>query len=108
MAEQHESHIESARLRRSPRYGVFLTLGVALGLLTALILTYSVDASTVSQATGVSYDTAQVLGFMSLVCGTVGLALGGIVALVFDRALSRRVRTVRIDHETVRDADPEP
>lgn len=107
MAEQHESHIESARLRRSPRYGVFLTLGVALGLITALVLTYSVDSSAVSQSTGVTYDTAQVLGFMSLVCGTVGLAVGGIVALVFDRVFARRARTVRIDHETVREADSE-
>ena len=107
MSEQHESHIESARLRRSPRYGVFLTLGVALGLITALILTYSVDSEAVSRTTGVAYDTTQVLGFMALVCGTVGLALGGLIALVFDRVLSRRVRTVRIDHETVRDAEPE-
>lgn len=101
MSEQSESHIESARLRRSPRYGVFLTLGVALGLLTALILTYGVGTDAVSASTGVVYERPQVLGFLALIFGTVGLAVGGLVALVLDRVLARRTRTVRIDHQTV-------
>lgn len=101
MPEQSAPHIESARLRRSPRYGVFLTLGAALGLIVALILTFAFDGAAVSASTGVTYGTTQVLGFLALVCGTIGLAVGGLVALLFDRVFSSRSRTVAIDHQRV-------
>ncbi|GAB2694092.1 potassium transporter Trk [Microbacterium marinum] len=104
MAEHTESHVENAELRRSPRFGVFFALGAALGVLLAVILTFAFDTQE-SAGTGVTYSTTQVFGFLLLVCVPVGLAVGAVIALLFDRASRRRVRTVRIEHETVQDED---
>ncbi len=102
MSEPASHQIESAQLRRSPRYGVFLALGVALGILAALVLTFGFDGTAVaSAATGALYSTSQVFGFLCLVCIPVGLAIGGAVALIFDRMLARRAREVHINHETL-------
>ncbi len=37
--------IETVRLRRTPKYPVFLVLGAVLGVLTAVILTFAVGGS---------------------------------------------------------------
>lgn len=105
MVEHSESHVESAELRRSPRFGVFFAVGAAVGLLAALILTFAFGGTAASPSTGVTYSTTQVFGFLLLVCVPVGLALGAAVALIFDRSSRRRMRTVQIAHETVREED---
>jgi chromate transport protein ChrA len=97
-AGQHR--IEPAHVRRSPRYGVFLTLGAVVGAVIALVLTLVFDGTQDrSDVTGVVYSAAQVFGFLALFCVPIGLALSGLVALLLDRAASRHVREVRIDHE---------
>ena len=97
---------ETARVRRSPRYGVFFVLGAGVGILAALILTFVFDGTAEkSPTTQVLYSTSQVFGFLSLVCIPVGIAVGAVVALILDRALARRTREVRVDHERV---DPRP
>lgn len=100
---EHAVHrIETARVRRSPRYAIFCVAGAALGILAALILTFAFDGTAQqSPSTQVTYSTSQVFGFLSLVCIPIGLAVGAAVALVLDRVLSRRIRDVRIDHERV-------
>ena len=100
---EHAVHrIETARVRRSPRYAIFCVAGAALGILAALILTFAFDGTAeASASTSVTYSTSQVFGFLSLVCIPIGLAVGAAVALVLDRVLSRRTRDVRIDHERV-------
>jgi ABC-type nitrate/sulfonate/bicarbonate transport system permease component len=101
-----EHHIETAQLRRSPRYGVFLIGGGVLGILVALVLTLVFgDPTATGDGTGVKYSTGQAFGFLALVGLPVGIALGGLVALVLDRVVGRRTRRVRVDHETV--TDPE-
>lgn len=102
-AMSHGEHrIETARLRRSPRYGAFFVAGGLVGVLAAVVLTLAFAGSQdKSDYTGVVYSTEQVLGFVALICIPVGLALGGLVALLFDRAAARRSREVRIDRETV-------
>lgn len=98
--------IVTVRVRRSPKYGVFLVLGAALGILAAMILTFAFHGSDQPSAnTSIEYSQTQVFGFVALVCVPVGIALGGVVALVLDRVVGRRVREVRVDHETVRRAD---
>ncbi len=112
----HGDHrIETAHVRRSPRYGVFLVGGAFLGVLAAIVLTLSFGAAPTpsgysspssdgaSQYTRVTYSTSQVLGFVALACVPMGIALGGIVALVLDRVVGRRTREVRIDREIVVD-----
>ena len=100
---EHAVHrIETARVRRSPRYAIFCVAGAALGILAALLLTFAFDGTAQqSPSTQVTYSTSQVFGFLSLVCIPIGLAVGAAVALVLDRVLSRRTRDVRIDHERV-------
>jgi hypothetical protein len=94
--------IETAQLRRSPRYAIFFVLGAALGILAALVLTFAFDGTAEkSAATQVLYSSSQVFGFLCLVCIPIGLALGGLVALILDRRLARRMREVRVDHEHV-------
>jgi len=103
--QAHVDELVDVTVRRSPRYGVFLALGAALGILVALILTFSIDSSGRVADNGAVYSQGQVFGFLALVGVAVGLALGGIVALILDRTIGRRSRTVRVDHETVETLD---
>lgn len=103
MSDTPHTVIEQARVRRAPKVGVFLLLGVALGVVAALVLTFAFDGvSDESPYTTVQYSTGQVFGFLLLVCGTIGLALGGLVAVVLDRTVGRRTRTVAVSHEHIR------
>ncbi len=96
-----DDRIETVRVRRSPKYSVFFIAGAALGVIAALILTFAFHGSEQPTASGVVYSQAQVFGFLALICITVGVALGGVVALLFDRALARRAHDVTVDHESV-------
>ncbi|WP_308492575.1 potassium transporter Trk [Microbacterium terrisoli] len=105
-----EESVETVTLRRAPKMLVFLLLGTAIGVVVALILTYAFgvvdisgnEPSTVSQVT---YTKSQIFGFLVLVCGVAGLALGGIVALILERTVGRRTRQVQVDRESVTSAD---
>ncbi|GAA3636203.1 hypothetical protein GCM10022200_19430 [Microbacterium awajiense] len=100
--DEHSS--ERVSVRRAPKFGVFLAAGAAVGILLALILTFSFDGSSVvSPNTGVEYSTGQVFGFLLLVCIPVLLAIAAVIALVFDRRSRRHTHEVTIDHESVRD-----
>lgn len=104
MTEHIEDHVERMRLRRAPKFSVFLLLGAALGLVAAMILTFTFSGTgDVSPNTGLVYSQGQVFGFMLLVCIPVGLAIGAVVALILDRRSSRRSRDVIVDHLSVRD-----
>lgn len=94
-----------ARVRRSPRYAVFLVLGAALGVLTAMILTFAFFDERKQAANGAVYTAGQVFGFLALVGIAAGLLVGGLVAILLDRTVGRRTRTVVVDHEAVTGAD---
>lgn len=94
--------IVEVRVRRAPKFAVFVVLGIGLGVLAAAILTFAFDGSTQPAANGAVYSAGQVFGFLALVCGAVGALLGGAVAILLDRTVGRRTRIVRVDHETVR------
>lgn len=106
MAEETSEKIETATVRRSPKYAVFLALGAGLGVLVALILTFGFHGTDdVSANTGLVYSQTQVFGFLALICIAFGLALGGIVALIIDRSMGRSAHDVRIDHERIREVN---
>ncbi len=108
MSPSAAHRIETASVRRSPRYTVFLVGGAALGILAALVLTFGFNGSeNVSASTGVSYSTTQVFGFVCLFAVPIGVAVGGVIALVIDRALARRAREVRVDREVITVDDAE-
>jgi MFS family permease len=97
------NEIVEGHVRRAPKIGVFLTVGAALGVLVALILTFATGEERASELTQVTYSSMQVFGFLALIGIAVGLAVGGAVALVFDRASRRRSRAVSVEHETIVD-----
>jgi hypothetical protein len=101
-----EEHIETLRLRRSPKYSVFLVAGAGLGVLAAMILTFAFNGTgDTSPNTGLVYTSSQVFGFLALICITVGVVLGGLTALLLDRMLAKRTRDVVVDRESVRADD---
>jgi hypothetical protein len=93
---------DAVSLRRAPRYGRFLTLGAALGAVVALVLTMTFPENA-------DYDKGQVFGFLLLACGAVGVALGALIALLFDRAFARRAGSAVAEHESTHyvEGDPE-
>jgi hypothetical protein len=96
-------HIETVRVRRAPKYSVFLAVGAALGLLVAMILTFVFNGTGgISPNTGLVYSQSQVFGFLALIFITVGIVAGGVTALILDRVLARRTREVTVDRESVR------
>lgn len=97
-SESHQS--VEATVRRVPRYGVFIGLGIVLGVIVAGILTM-VGSYEPSEALRVVYPPEQVLGFLLLWTAPTGAALGGAVALVLDRMARRHGRVVRVDHERI-------
>ena len=104
MTEHIEDHVERMRLRRAPKFSVFLLLGAALGVIVAMILTFAFSGTDqVSPNTGLVYSQGQVFGFLLLICIPAGLLLSGLVALIFDRRSSRRTKDVIVDHLSVRD-----
>jgi len=99
-------HIETVRVRRAPKYSVFLAVGAGLGILVAMILTFVYNGTAgISPNTGLVYSQTQVFGFLSLLFVTVGVVAGGVTALILDRVLARRTREVMVDRESVRIED---
>jgi H+/Cl- antiporter ClcA len=106
MTEHIEDHVERVRMRRAPKFSVFLLAGAAVGVLVAMIVTFAFSGTDdVSPNTGLVYTQGQVFGFMLLVCIPVGLALAGILALILDRRSAGRTKDVIVDHLSVRDQD---
>ncbi|WP_460798372.1 potassium transporter Trk [Microbacterium sp. GXF0217] len=96
--ESHET--VEATVRRVPRFGVFMGLGIVLGIIAAGIVTMT-GSYEESAALGVVYPPSQVFGFALLWTVPIGLALGGVAALVLERVARRHDRVVRVDRETV-------
>lgn len=97
-----------ARVHRRPRYGVFLGLGALLGVIAALVLTLTGAVGERSMFTGAQYSTSQVFGFVLIYAVPIGIAVGGLVALVIERLSARRERVVRVQHEQISVSADEP
>jgi len=92
--------IEIARVRRAPRWGVFLGIGVGLGVVLAFLLTAFGNFGP-SEATQVSYPFGQVFGFLLLWTVPAGIAVFAVIALLLERGARRSERVVRVDHQTI-------
>lgn len=66
------------RRRRTPKYPVFIGLGVFVGVLVAVVATYSLPATR-------EFGYGSVVGYAALTMGLTGGLVGGIVAVVLDR-----------------------
>ncbi|GEA79989.1 histidine kinase [Cellulomonas uda] len=87
-----------ARVRRAPKYGVFIVAGALVGVVVGLLLTLFLGAG--SDGTG-SSDVASGTGFISfldgqgsirLVMGTAGAVVGGFVGGALAVRADRRSR----------------
>ena len=79
---------------RAPRYLRFLLLGAAAGVVAAGILTVAAPQDE-------KFALVQVLGFLAVCLGAVGLAAGGALAITLDRLAHRRAREVRAERTVV-------
>ncbi|WP_270367204.1 potassium transporter Trk [Microbacterium algeriense] len=102
MAPTDSHQTVEATVRRVPRYGVLMGIGVVGGIIAAAILTWT-GSFEESQALDVVYPPGQVFGFLLLWTVPIGLALGGVVGLVLERVARRHDRVVQVDRETVID-----
>lgn len=100
MSSHEAPETVEATVRRVPRYGVFMGIGVVLGIIVAGILTM-VGSYEPSEAANVVYPPGQVFGFLLLWTVPAGLALGGVAGLILERVSRRHDRTVRVEHETI-------
>lgn len=92
---QHATvHTEDVKVRRSVKFGSFLAVGAGIGVVVGV-------AAAVSQRAAAAYSIQQVIGFMALIGGVLGIAIGALIALAVDRGLSRRARTVSAQRTTV-------
>lgn len=92
-------------VRRAPRFGGFIILGVVVGVVVALILTFAFSGQPVDPGLVGGFDKGQVFGFLLLVCGTLGAALGAVTALLIDRASAKRARKIAVVHESTHRID---
>jgi hypothetical protein len=77
------------RIRRAPKFGVFLGLGGVLGILVALILTVSFPVDD-------SVGFGPTFGYFAVYGIVLGVLVGAVFAIVLDRISSRMARTVTV------------
>jgi hypothetical protein len=82
--------VSTVTVHRSVRYSRFMAAGGILGVLAALILTFTFPESD-------GFARSQVFGFLLLVGIIFGVALASIVALIIDRVVGRRGTEVAVD-----------
>jgi len=76
------------RLRRSPRFSVFIGTGIAVALGVALLLTLTVARP--EGRDGVTYGLGAVFGYLGVLFALVGALAGGALALLVGWLAARR------------------
>lgn len=96
-------------VRRSPRYGAFMIAGAVLGAIVAFVLSFAFAPTEAQLAERLqddfTYDQGQVFGFLLLGGVAFGVALGALVALLVDRAMSRRATRAVAEHDETHRVD---
>lgn len=96
------SEQRTVAIRRTPRYQNFLLLGVMLGIIAALAVTFLLPGDPAEK-----FSKGQIFGFFALLFIALGVGLMGLIAVFVDRAASRRAGTAVVDHRvTVAAAEP--
>jgi hypothetical protein len=91
---------EQVDVRRSPRVWRILTLGVGLGAIAAFVLTFALPETE-------GFSRGQVFGFSLLLFVTLFGALAGLVVVLLDRLVGRKV-VRRTAERIVAREEPEP
>ena len=95
-----EDRERRVRIRRAPKFSVFLVIGALVGIFVSLVLTASFPIDP-----GVGF--AATFGYFAIYGFVGGLLVGSIVALIFDRALGRRAKTVEVTVDRLQVPDEE-
>ncbi|WP_378148008.1 hypothetical protein ACFJGV_07475 [Cnuibacter sp. UC19_7] len=82
---------QAVQVRRAPRYYRFIILGLLLGGLVTLGVTWMFPEQP-------DFPRWQVAGLLALFVVPVGAAVGALVALLIDAASRRRARVVEVEH----------
>lgn len=77
-------------VRRAPKFAVFLMLGALLGFLVAVAFALTGPESA-------EHTRISVLGFFTMLLVLPGLAVGGLTALLFDRASIRQAQRATVE-----------
>lgn len=88
----------SVRIRRAPKFSVFLIVGAFVGVIVALVLTASFPIDK-------TIGFGPIFGYFALFGVIGGMLLGALVALIFDRISTRRARSLTA---TVSRLEPDP
>jgi len=91
----------SVTVSRSPRYLRFFFVGISIGVIVALILTFSFPADP-------QFTQTQVFGFLVIFTGIGGGVLGLVFALIVDRVYSHHVIETTAERTTVNEAPAAP
>lgn len=87
---------QTVELQRSVRIGRILIVGAIVGAVVGALVT------TLFPVPGEAlYTMGQIAGFMLLIGGVVGLALGGVLALILSAVAKRKRGTAVLEHTTV-------
>ncbi|QHC54433.1 hypothetical protein [Rathayibacter tanaceti] len=92
---------EEVDVRRSPRVWRILALGAGLGAITAFVLTFALPETQ-------GFSRAQVFGFSLLLFVTLFGALAGLVVVLLDRLVGRRVVRTTAERIVEREAPAAP
>jgi hypothetical protein len=88
------------RIRRAPKFSVFLVLGALAGIFVALILTASFPIDP-------KVGFGPIFGYFAIYGFVGGILVGAVVALILDRVLSRRSKTVAVTVDRLQVPDRE-
>lgn len=97
------SHDVEVRVRRAPKYGVFMAIGAVVGALIAWLLAWF-QPPAVNEA-GERVDTLPVVGLAIVTGFVLGVAFGALVAVILDRVLAKRTQTVVAEQVDVDEVD---
>lgn len=99
---------QQLRIRRAPKYSAFLVTFAALGVVVALILTLLFGPDPENNTSSFVFNDGQVFGFMALICGSIGLLLGGAIALLLDWRFRKQSKELAVTHEKILIKEEDP
>jgi hypothetical protein len=95
-----EDRATRVRIRRAPKFSVFVVIGALVGVLAALILTASFPIDP-------KVGFGPIFGYFAIYGFVAGILVGSVVALVIDRILSRRAKMVAVTVDRLQVPDQE-
>lgn len=97
-ADAAQPDIREATVRRAPKWGAFIVVGMLVGLIVTIVVTTAFPAD---PQVGMTM-TVFIVGIFGV---SGGALLGAIVALIADRVSRRRARAVTVERGEVHVAD---